>query len=124
MIESETPDEPTVDLRPVALSRALQNLLTNATRYGDRVRLSVRMTRLSLEYTVEDNGPGIPDEQRELALRPFSRLDASRNQNDSSGSVGLGLSIAADVARTHGGALRLEQSATLGGLRAVLRIPR
>jgi len=124
LIESETPDEPTVDLRPVALSRALQNLLTNATRYGDRVRLSVRMTRLSLEYTVEDNGPGIPDEQRELALRPFSRLDASRNQNDSSGSVGLGLSIAADVARTHGGALRLEQSATLGGLRAVLRIPR
>lgn len=123
LTESETPDDPTVDLRPVAVSRALQNLLTNATRYGDRIRLSMRMTRVSLEYVVEDDGPGIPEDQRELALRPFSRLDAARNQN-AGGSVGLGLSIAADVARTHGGALRLEKSNELGGLRAVLRIPR
>ena len=124
LTESETPDDPLVDLRPTAIGRALQNLLGNAVRYGERVRLCVRLTRLTLEFVVEDDGPGIPEDSRELALRPFSRLDPARNLNESGGSVGLGLSIAADVARTHGGALRLESSADLGGLRAVLRIPR
>ena len=123
-VDNDTPDEPRVDLRPVAVSRALQNLLGNASRYGERVRLTLRLTRLSLEYVVEDDGPGIPEEDRERALRPFSRLDPARNLTEASGSVGLGLSIAADVARSHGGSLRLDRSTDLGGLQASLRIPR
>jgi two-component system osmolarity sensor histidine kinase EnvZ len=77
----------------------------------------------SVRFTVEDDGPGIPPGQRELALRPFQRLDAARNQNRGTG-VGLGLAIAADIARQHGGVLRLGESARLGGLRADLVIAR
>ncbi len=123
IVENETPDDGTVPVREMALTRAVQNLLSNAIRYGERVRLRVRLTRLILEFTVEDDGPGIPEEQMVTALKPFSRLDSARNQ-DAGGSVGLGLSIAADVARSHGGSLRLERSAALGGLSGVLRIPR
>ncbi|QPH56257.1 two-component sensor histidine kinase [Pontivivens ytuae] len=123
IVENETPDECIVQVREMALTRAVQNLLSNAIRYGDRVRLRVRLTRLALEFTVEDDGPGIPEDQMLAALKPFSRLDSARNQ-DAGGSVGLGLSIAADVARSHGGSLRLERSAALGGLSGILRIPR
>lgn len=77
----------------------------------------------SLRIAVEDNGPGIPASQREEALRPFTRLDASRDPNRGAG-VGLGLSIAADIALSHGGALRLAESETLGGLKAELVIAR
>ena len=79
--------------------------------------------RMFVEWSVEDDGPGIPEEMRDTALRPFARLDESRNQNEG-GGVGLGLAIALDIARAHGGALTLERSETLGGLRVVLRIPR
>ena len=70
---------------------------------------------------VEDDGPGIPEDQRDEALKPFSRLDKSRNQNLGSG-VGLGLAIAADIARNHGGAIVLGESERLGGLRAEFQI--
>ena len=72
---------------------------------------------------MEDDGPGIPDDRREAAFRPFTRLDAARNQ-DKGGGVGLGLAIAQDIARAHGGAITLEKSERMGGLRAVLRLPR
>ncbi|MFS4437585.1 ATP-binding protein [Paracoccaceae bacterium GXU_MW_L88] len=111
-----------VRLRPLALRRALQNLLANAERYGDKRRLTLQRGQSSLSFVVEDNGPGIAPEDREAALKPFSQLDESRNQ-DRGGGVGLGLAIALDVARAHGGSLRLEDSADLGGLRAVLTIP-
>ncbi|MDP2737611.1 MAG: ATP-binding protein, partial [Pseudorhodobacter sp.] len=71
----------------------------------------------------EDDGPGIPPGRRDEALRPFTRLDSARNQNSGSG-VGLGLSIAADIARGHGGTLRLGESARLGGLKADLILAR
>jgi two-component system, OmpR family, osmolarity sensor histidine kinase EnvZ len=74
-----------------------------------------------LTFTVEDDGPGIPPDRRAEALRPFTRLDSARNPNKG-GGVGLGLAIAADVAQSHGGALRLQQSARLGGLRAELAL--
>ena len=69
---------------------------------------------------MEDDGPGIPEAQREEAFRPFSRLDDSRNQNTKGG--GLGRAIARDVARSHGGAILLDTS-DLGGLKAVIRLP-
>jgi two-component system osmolarity sensor histidine kinase EnvZ len=110
-------------LRPLAVTRALENLTGNAIRYGQNARLSLDVLENSVRFSVEDDGPGIPEAQREEALKPFARLDAARNQNEGSG-VGLGLAIAADIARSHGGSLRLGDSATLGGLSVDLVLPR
>jgi len=112
-----------ISLRPMAVRRALDNLIGNALRYGTRAEVSVSVMDRSVRFTVEDDGPGIPPGQRDLALRPFQRLDAARNQDRGTG-VGLGLAIAADIARQHGGVLRLGESARLGGLRADLVIAR
>ncbi|MCM2561345.1 ATP-binding protein [Lutimaribacter sp. EGI FJ00015] len=112
-----------VALRPVALRRAVDNLVSNAVRYGDRAEVSVTLSDKSLRIRVEDDGPGIPADQRGDAIRPFTRLDSARNQNRGSG-VGLGLAIAADIARAHGGVLRLGVSDRLGGLRADIVIAR
>jgi two-component system osmolarity sensor histidine kinase EnvZ len=119
----ESTGKGTVMLRTVAIRRAIENLIGNAVRYGTKAELSVVMTDKSLRFQVEDDGPGIPANQREAALRPFIRLDPSRNQDKGSG-VGLGLAIAADVTRAHGGELRLGQSDRLGGLRADIVIAR
>jgi two-component system, OmpR family, osmolarity sensor histidine kinase EnvZ len=110
-------------LRPDAVGRALENLVGNARRYGTQIHLSLRTTPKLVQFVVEDNGPGIPADRRLRATEPFARLDAARNPNQG-GGVGLGLAIAADVARSHGGELLLEDSTTLGGLRAELRIAR
>ncbi|MEM1346277.1 MAG: ATP-binding protein [Pseudomonadota bacterium] len=112
-----------VTLRRGAIKRALTNLVEKDARFGSQVRLSTRLTRRALEFAVEDDGPGIPPERREEAVRPFTRLDAARNQDAGSG-VGLGLSIALDIARSHGGLLRLDDSPSLGGLRATVHLPR
>jgi two-component system osmolarity sensor histidine kinase EnvZ len=113
----------TVMLRAQAIRRALENLIGNAVRYGSRAEVSVVVTDRRLRLRVEDDGPGIPEDRRSEALKPFSRLDPSRNQNAGTG-VGLGLAIANDTARMHGGALRLGQSETLGGLAAEIVIER
>ena len=112
-----------VAMRPQAILRAVENLVSNAQRFGTRVELRLTLQERSLRITVEDDGPGIPAERRDEALRPFTRLDASRDPNRGAG-VGLGLSIASDIALSHGGALRLSQSETLGGLRVDLVIAR
>nr|WP_222626106.1 ATP-binding protein [Phycocomes zhengii] len=108
-------------LRPQAVTRALENLLGNAVRYGTCA--VVRLERLphAVRLRVEDDGPGIPAARREDALKPFSRLDPARNQNHTAG-VGLGLAIASDIARKHGGRLVLGDSTRLGGLRADLEL--
>ena len=98
-------------------------MIGNAARFADEISLSVSLSERSLTYIVEDNGPGIPKKDRETAMRPFIRLDEARNQNKGPG-VGLGLSIVADIARTHGGVLLLSDSETLGGLKAELVIAR
>ena len=110
-------------LRPDAVMRAVENLIGNATRYGTRCEVSVTVTERSIRICVEDDGPGIPSERREEAMRPFTRLDAARNPNRG-GGVGLGLSIAADVARSHGGTLTLSGSTRLGGLKAEIVLSR
>jgi two-component system osmolarity sensor histidine kinase EnvZ len=122
--ENETPEAPEVPMRRGAIVRAVQNLVGNAARHGSRVALSVRLTPKWLTFVVEDDGPGIPEADRVRAMQPFTRLEAARTHAAGSASVGLGLSIALDVARSHGGSLELGQSADLGGLRATLRLPR
>ena len=110
-------------LRPQAVMRALENLIGNAVRFGSHVAVSMTMTDRAVRMVVEDDGPGIPAELRDEAMVPFKRLDAARDPNNG-GGVGLGLSIAADIARSHGGVLRLAESETMGGLRAELSLAR
>ena len=109
-------------LRVQAVERALENLIGNGLRHGSRVVLSSQASERFLRLVVEDDGPGIPEARREEAMQPFARLDAARDPNRG-GGVGLGLSIAADIARSHGGELRLGRS-DLGGLRAELSLAR
>lgn len=109
------------DIYPDGLSRAVANLVTNATRYGSRLRVALQAGEAAVVLSVEDDGPGIPQASRETAMRPFARLDPARS--NTAGNVGLGLSIVRDVARAHGGTLRLGQS-DLGGLKAEMVIPR
>ena len=109
-----------VELRPIAMKRCLTNLVSNALRYGTVVKLQAARGRTSVEIVVDDNGPGIPPDQYEDVFRPFFRLDSSRNVD--TGGVGLGLTIARDVARSHGGDVALAAS-PLGGLRVSVRIP-
>lgn len=106
--------------RPNALKRALANLVMNAAAHGEHVEVAARRGVQGLEITVDDDGPGIPAEQHEEAFKAFVRLDESRNQNIK--GVGLGLAIARDVARGHGGDVTLGRS-PLGGLRALVRLP-
>jgi len=101
----------------------VDNLISNAVRYGARAEVSVMLSDKTLRVRVEDDGPGIPQDRRNEATRPFSRLDPARNQ-DKGGSVGLGLAITTDIARAHGGVLRLGESTRLGGLRADIVIAR
>ena len=110
-----------IQARPMALKRALSNLVINAASHGRRVEISAALCdQNGIEIAIEDDGPGIDPARYEEAFRPFSRLDESRNQNEK--GVGLGLAIARDVARNHGGDVRLAPSA-MGGLKAILRLP-
>ncbi len=117
----EVTGRPEVHVRPTAFGRLLSNIIGNALRYARRNVCVVAVhTPGSLVVTVEDDGPGIPQEKREEVFKPFVRLDAARNQ-DASGT-GLGLSIARDIARSHGGDVTLDDS-EMGGLKAVVRVP-
>jgi two-component system, OmpR family, osmolarity sensor histidine kinase EnvZ len=114
-------DEPLiVAVKRNAVRRCLINLIDNALKYGRRVQVELSRAGKTVELAVEDDGPGIAEDRREEAFRPFHRLDQGRNLQ--SGGVGLGLAIARDIARAHGGDVRLEKSA-LGGLRAVIWLP-
>jgi two-component system osmolarity sensor histidine kinase EnvZ len=111
---------PVATVRPYAFKRCLANLVTNAARYGEAVTITGHRDHRYMTITVDDDGPGIPPNRRDDAFKPFLRLDDARNQ-DVAGS-GLGLTIARDIARSHGGDVILGDS-PLGGLRASVRIP-
>ena len=113
----------TVLLRAGGIRRAVENLINNAVRYGNRAEISIRLSEKTLRIRVEDDGPGIAEAQRLDAVKPFARLDPGRNQDRGTG-VGLGLAITTDIVRAHGGHLRLGKSERLGGLCADIVITR
>ncbi|WP_182085553.1 ATP-binding protein [Aureimonas sp. ME7] len=119
-IETEIAGDPLVTVRPDAFTRCLNNLVANAMRHGQAVRLLARHDDRWLSVSVEDDGPGIEANQREEVFKPFFRLDEARNID--AGGTGLGLAIARDIARSHGGDILLSESA-LGGLKAMVRVP-
>jgi two-component system, OmpR family, osmolarity sensor histidine kinase EnvZ len=114
------PPEYLLTVRPNALKRCLVNLIANARRHGSHVWLAAAPSEEGIYILVDDDGAGIDPADRERVFRAFFRLDASRNP--STGGIGLGLTIARDVARGHGGDLRLETSPQ-GGLRARVFLP-
>jgi two-component system, OmpR family, osmolarity sensor histidine kinase EnvZ len=109
-----------VMLKTNAFRRLLSNLIGNAARYGTRVKISGEINDGRLWLHVDDNGPGIPEAEREHAFRPFVRLDNARNLDET--GTGLGLAIALDIAHAHGGDIFLADS-PLGGLRATVKLP-
>ncbi len=112
-------------LKKLALKRALINLIDNAFNYGDKVIFSASLSQNNLMILIDDNGPGIPENERHNVFKPFYRIDNSRNLDKSqktSGGSGLGLAIAMDAVTSHGGRMRLGDSA-LGGLRVLIHIP-
>ncbi len=119
-IHLDTPDVATVYVRATAIKRALNNLIGNAARYGKEVWIETEKGKKFVNIIIDDNGPGIPQNQREEVFKPFTRLETSRNPE--TGGVGLGLTIARDIAHHHGGDVMLDDSPR-GGLRAILRLP-
>ncbi len=121
-IKTDFPDAPVqFYARPMALARAFGNIIENAARYANcQIKITERDSETQVEVIIEDDGPGIPDEKKADALRPFVRLDESRGE--STGGTGLGLSIAQTAIENHGGQLFLENS-ELGGLRVRVVLP-
>lgn len=109
-----------VAIRPQTMKRCLTNLISNALRYGKNVSLKSEQSTNWWTLTIDDDGPGIPQKEWETVFKPFYRLDTARNQDIS--STGLGLAIARDIARGHGGDIKLSDS-PMGGLRATIRLP-
>jgi two-component system, OmpR family, osmolarity sensor histidine kinase EnvZ len=112
---------PALCIKPQALKRCLTNLINNATRYGHEVWVSASTDKDFLMISIEDDGPGIVQEKLEEVFKPFFRLDPSRNL--ATGGVGLGLTIARDIAQSHGGDIKLASSERHGGLQASLILP-
>ncbi|MFQ5958752.1 MAG: ATP-binding protein [Alphaproteobacteria bacterium] len=110
----------TLAARRNALKRCFTNLVDNALRHGEHVIVAAARNGDTVEIAIDDDGPGIPEDERGEVFRAFYRLDASRNLE--TGGVGLGLTIARDVVRGHGGDIVLAE-APGGGLRALVRLP-
>ncbi len=102
------------------IKRCINNLIDNAIKYGDKVDIEIKKTNNNLFINIEDNGPGIPKNEFENVFKPFYKIDKGRAETKS--SVGLGLSIASDIIRSHGGNIKLEKS-SLGGLGVRIFLP-
>lgn len=119
-ILTETTGNLLVPIKPKAFKRCVGNLVANACRFATNVKIAAHREDRALTVAIDDNGPGIPKAHAETVFRPFYRIDDTRNRD--AGGTGLGLTIARDIARSHGGDIRLSSS-TLGGLRAELTLP-
>ena len=108
------------NLRKQSFKRSILNIIENSKRYSKNIEINIKKTEDSLVIFIDDDGPGINKQDRENALRPFYRLETSRNKN--TGGTGLGLSIANNIILSHGGKLEL-LSSPIGGLRVKLSLP-
>lgn len=120
------PEHFVMPLRPLAMKRALGNLVSNALKYGDAARLTLEPRGGGAMLVLEDDGPGIPEHAREMVFQPFQRIEGSRNRE--TGGTGLGLTIARSIFRAHGGEVTLHDRASGeggegGGLRVVMVLP-
>jgi two-component system, OmpR family, osmolarity sensor histidine kinase EnvZ len=118
VVELEQPI--TLPLRPIAMRRCFTNLVQNALRYSNFVRIRAASNNNQVWIALDDDGPGIPESERDAVFKPFYRLDAARRP--STGGVGLGLTIARDIVLGHGGEIELGD-APEGGLRVLIRLP-
>jgi len=109
------------ECKAIAMKRNISNLFNNACSYGDNILISLKNNENLITISVEDDGPGIKEDNYEQAMKPFIRLDSSRNQNIS--GSGLGLSISQDITSNHGGEMTMSRS-DLGGLKVSLKFPR
>jgi signal transduction histidine kinase len=109
------------DCRPDALKRAIRNLLDNAVKYGKTASVAVQTTPKAIEILIDDEGPGIPEEELSRVFDPFYRLEESRSRE--TGGVGLGLAITQSIVQAHRGDLVLSNRPTTG-LRARIMLPR
>jgi two-component system osmolarity sensor histidine kinase EnvZ len=109
-----------INIRPNSIKRCLTNLIDNGTSYGEKVTVSLVKIKNNLLINVDDDGPGINENEYQNVMKPFYRIDKSRGKNKL--GVGLGLSIANDIVRSHGGSILLDKS-SLGGLRVKISLP-
>ena len=109
-----------ISLRPNSIRRCLMNLIDNGLAYGKNVQITTKNITNSIIILIDDDGPGIPENEHQNVLKPFYRIDKSRGQNKL--GVGLGLSIANDTIRSHGGIISMEKS-PLSGLRVKISLP-
>ena len=113
-------ENPKINIRLNTIKRCLINLIDNGLFYGKKVEIITKKTINDLIIFIDDNGPGIPKKEYQNVMKPFYRIDKSRSQNKS--GVGLGLSIANDIIRSHGGNISLDKS-PLNGLRVRISLP-
>ena len=119
-ITTEIQDIAYLDGRKNLIRRCLNNLINNSLKYGENIFISLRKSNNNITITIDDDGPGVPENERENVFKPFYKINKSRG--DSKSSVGLGLSIASDIVRSHGGSIKLESSPK-NGLRAKVFLP-
>ena len=115
------PAQPLIyECRTAALKRALTNLIDNAVKYGKTAHAAINVTSKAIEITIDDEGPGIPEQELFRVFEPFYRIEESRSRE--TGGVGLGLAIARSIIQAHGGELALSNRPK-GGLRVKISLP-
>ena len=119
-ITTDIPERVYLDGRKNLIQRCFNNLIDNSIKYSEKILISLKKSANNITITVDDDGPGIPKNERENVFKPFYKIDKSRG--DSKSSVGLGLSIASDIVRSHGGNILLETSPK-NGLRVKIFLP-
>ncbi len=119
-ITTDIPERIFLDGRKSLIGRCFNNLIDNSIKYSNNILISLKKSANSIIIIIDDDGPGIPKNERENVFKPFYKIDKSRS--DSKSSVGLGLSIASDIIRSHGGNISLETSPT-NGLRTKIFLP-